>query len=232
MKKNVPLLVLLIAVLGFSSCASTDNTRTISVSGKGIVSVQPDMAAFSLTVTQLGATTSEAQNATNEKIAEVMGILKDNGVENENISTTNLSLYADYSWKDNIRILNGQCCSQTLQVKVRNLDALGKIIDNLGAVNEIEFGSISFDKWDKRDAYLQARKAAVEDAVAKARVYATSFNLVVGNPLAINEGSYESQPLVRNAKSAMMLASDTASTETPVGNLNVEVAITVVFGVR
>jgi len=190
------------------------------------------MAAFGLTITQLGATTSEAQNATNKKIAEVMGILADNGVENENISTTNLSLYADYSWKDNIRILNGQCCSQTLQVKVRNLDALGKIIDNLGTVNEIEFGSISFDKWDKKDAYLQARKAAVEDAVAKAGVYAQGFSLERGKPLAISEGLYESQPLIRNAKSAMMLVGDMASTETPVGNLNVEAVITVVFEMK
>ncbi|HCU31049.1 MAG TPA: hypothetical protein DIC57_12135, partial [Sphaerochaeta sp.] len=69
-QKHFAVIGLLVAIaLLFSSCMSNkDLVRTIEVSATGEVTLVPDIASFSIQVSELGKTTSEAQAFANEKI--------------------------------------------------------------------------------------------------------------------------------------------------------------------
>ncbi|MDD2297725.1 MAG: hypothetical protein PHX79_07925 [Sphaerochaetaceae bacterium] len=65
MKKiGVALLLVLFIIFAFScqSVSLVEKSRTISVQGTGRVSVSPDVASFSITVSELGETTREAHD--------------------------------------------------------------------------------------------------------------------------------------------------------------------------
>ena len=128
------------------------------------------------------------------------------GIKEDDISTENLSLYTEYKWENNKQTRVGESCSQTLAVKLRDLPKLGEVIDQLGKVDAISLDSIRFDKADKNGDYAEARRKAAADAREKATVYASSFNMVLGTPLTITEGTSYSQPVYRNAKVAATMA--------------------------
>ena len=69
--------------------------------------------------------------------------------------------------------LVGQMAQQTLSVTVRGIDKnggnLGSIIDQLVAVNGLQFNGLTFDKADKTDSQKKARKLAFDDARKKAQ---------------------------------------------------------------
>jgi uncharacterized protein YggE len=59
--------------------------------------------------------------------------------------------------------------------------------------------------------------------------------MLLGAPLSVTEGTTASQPVYRNTKLALAMASAAGtetSTETPVGTLSVQAVVSVVFGVR
>lgn len=238
MKRSIGVILVILMALFFIGCASTAQKameRTIIVTGKGTVEVKPDMASFTVMVKQTKDTTSEAQKATNEKVAQVMEILKGHGIKEDDISTENLSLYTEYKWENNKQTRVGESCSQTLAVKLRDLPKLGEVIDQLGKVDAISLDSIRFDKADKNGDYAEARRKAAADAREKATVYASSFNMVLGTPLTITEGTSYSQPVYRNAKVAATMASASDmefSTDAPSGMLTIQATVSVVFDAR
>ena len=236
MKRKTTVALVACIMLILAGCASTDQVRgTITVTGKGTVEVKPDMATFRVTVKETKDTTSEAQKATNEKISQVLGILSSRGVGADDIATESLDFFTEYEWADNKQQKVGESCSQTLSVKFRDLSALGDVIDRLGAIDSISLDSIQFDKADKTKELAEAREKAAADAQKKADVYAKSYHMLLGAPLSVTEGTTASQPVYRNTKLALAMASAAGtetSTETPVGTLSVQAVVSVVFGVR
>jgi uncharacterized protein YggE len=226
-----------VMVLALASCSTLqgkDDVRIVSVSGTGTVSVEPDMASFYVNVSETKKTTSEAQQAANQKIAQVMDVLKGAGIEEKDIKTTSLNISPEYTWNNNVRNLVGQRCSQTLSVKVMKLDSLGGIIDQLGNVDGIQFDSISFDKEDKSEAYKEARKAAAKDAESKASVYAESFGMVLGKPVTVSEGSVSAVPLRKTmmAMAAAVPEANSYSTSMPDGQMQISTTVSVAYEVK
>ena len=145
-----------------SGCQNlTSHGRTITVTGSGSAQVVPDIATFLVQVDETRPTTGEALAAANRKVAQVLEILKGQGIASKDIATQSVRLAPSYEWKDNAQVLVGQSSRQSISVKVRNLDQLGAVVDKLGSVDSISLASLAFDKEDKNDAYAEAREEAV-----------------------------------------------------------------------
>lgn len=238
MRKSTKTAVVLVSVLlafFLASCSTVKGDvapRTVMVSGTGKVSVQPDMATFVVQVSELRDSTADAQQATNEKIAQVREILSSFSIKDEDIAMENLNLSTDYNWKDNTRFVVGQRCTESLSVKVKNIDSLGPILDKMGKIESITIGSIGFDKQDKSQAYDDARKKAAADADAKASTYAGCFSMNLGLPLSVSEGTVnEAVPYLPVAKmmATNAMASESAVTDTPSGMMDISTTVTVVY---
>jgi uncharacterized protein YggE len=86
--------------------------QTITVMGKAEEYVKPDTLQFSITVNEEGKDISEATKKTSEKITAAIKILKDNGVEEKNIKTTN------YSTQDKYDSVSEPCAYQNIEPSV------------------------------------------------------------------------------------------------------------------
>lgn len=231
-QKRIAVLGLLVAVvLLLTSCMSNkDLVRTIEVSATGEILLTPDIASFSIQVSELGKTTSEAQAFANVKMAQLLSIMRENGVEEKDIKTTMLNLRPNYQWIEGKQFLEGQVASQSLSVTLRNLDKLGSMIDQLGEVSGIYLNSVMLDKEDKSVGLEQARQQAVQKALAKAELYAQGAQMQVGKPITISEYAAASNPY--NTRMKVAMASESAydmATEIPAGTMTVTSTVSMVL---
>lgn len=222
-----------------ASCSTTNPSnsteRTVSVSGSGTVNLRADMVTFTVTVSETKTTTAKAQKAANTKMSKVLEIIRSFGVTDDNISTSSLNYSTQYKWTDGEEVRIGEQVSQSVTVKLENIDVFGSLVDTLGStITGIALNRVNFEASDYTKAAEQARKLAYENARDKAMVYAVASGMVVGRPITINDG-YDSYGSVRytvsDAKMANFEAAAAAGpqTETPTGLLSVTVNTSVVF---
>ncbi|HPY12661.1 MAG TPA: SIMPL domain-containing protein, partial [Sphaerochaeta sp.] len=204
--------ILLIGMVALTmiSCTSAQGlVRTIEVSGTGEVTLEPDIATFSIQVSEKGETTKEAQREANGKMSALLSTLRANGIAEKDLKTTAITLRPSYIWVENKQVLDGQVASQSLNVTVRDLVKLGSIIDELATVSNISLNSIVLDKEDKSEGMAEARRLAVANARTKADLYALESGTVVSNVVTISEFSTASNPYNPRMK-VMAMASEAA----------------------
>lgn len=233
--KNIAI-VLFVALL-LVSCTAFDNKNnqqitTCSVSATAEVTVDPDIALFTIEVSEIADTTKKALNQANFKMSALLQTLRDFGILEKDMKTTSINLRPEYNWIDGKQELIGQRARQSVSIKLRDLDKLGNIIDNLSEISGISLGSIVFDKEDKSTAIEEARILAVRKAEQQAKLYAQTTGMELGYPLDINSNSYSPSPYRMNtlAKSAVMYdESASYSTETPVGQSTITSTVNIVY---
>lgn len=111
----LPVLALAMVIL-FSSCMTgKDLVRTIEVNGTAKVTVTPDIATFSIQVSELGKTTEEAQRFANAKLAQLRSVLDEYGIAEADIKTTSLNLRPSYRWMKENRSWKGRLQARVFQ---------------------------------------------------------------------------------------------------------------------
>lgn len=190
-------LVLLVTVLaGCSTVNLTGQPEGITVSGEGEVSVVPDLATLSLGVEAQDTTVTAAQDQAAAAMEMVMAALTDNGIAEEDIQTRYFSIYDVTRWDDETweEETIGYRVSNTVSVKIRNMDSIGSIIDAVveagGDLTRVN--GISFSVEDPSMYYDEAREEAMADAKARAEALAELGGVKLGKPTYITEGSYQS----------------------------------------
>jgi len=240
--KNIGIFILVlcfaVCFVSLTSCTSTNVenkiSKTISVSGTGSVNLPTDIVSFRISVSEVANTTGEAQQMANKKMSQILSILKENGIKDEDISTTALNFSTNYTWKDGQQVKTGEEVSQTVYVRLYNCDAFAPLADSLGTqVSGISFYNVSFDSTQRKDAENQARELAYKDALTKAQIYANAAGLMLGSPISIQDGySSYAQNTMATANLLYSAKSDTEAfyaTETPNGPLTVTSNVDIVF---
>jgi uncharacterized protein YggE len=202
--------------------------RTVTVSASGTASGTPDTAVVQLGVQTQAAKANDALDLANENAQQLLDALKVSGVEKKDITTTNVSLYPQYS--NDGKTITGYQASNTVMVKIRDVAKTGAIMDAAAGVvgDEITLQGVSFvidDTGALRDA---ARQDAVGKAKAQADQLAAAAGLEVGKVLALTEGSTGSVPPMPYAEAAGG-ARDAASVPIEPGQQELDVSVTVVY---
>lgn len=202
--------------------------RTISLSGHGESRSVPDIAFVSTGVTSRGDTASDALAANSKAMAAVMSALTSAGVAGKDIQTSNFSIQPRYDYSNNeAPKLVGYEASNTVSVTVRDIAALGSLLDAVVAAGSNQIGGVSFDVAEPDAALDAARKLAAEDATRKAKVYAEAMGLTLGHVLSISEGtSYQPPMPVMRAKAMMADAASAPPMAAGEQTLSVDVNIT------
>lgn len=191
---------------------------TISVTGEGIVQTVPDQATLSLGVTTNGATAAAAMAANTAAMTTVIARLKEAGIAEADLQTSNLFVSANWGGYDSgaPKVID-YAASNMLNVRLRDITSLGQVLDaavtdGANAVNGITFGLA-----DPKPAMDEARTRAVADARARAEVLAAAAGVELGAIASITEGGAFNGP-------APMFRADAASAPVPIETG--EVAIT------
>ena len=214
---------------------SSPADRTIHVTGSGSVVGEPDIATLNLGVSAEKASVEEAREAAASAMTNVIESLKANNVAENDIQTENFSIYPQYDYTDNGRVLRGYRVNNTVNAKVRELESLSDIIDDAAAAGGdiVVVNSIQFMIEDSTALQTQARALAVENAEAKAQTLAAAGGVTLGKPVTITETTFGGSPPIVFAESAA-LAADSARSSTPVeaGELTVTVNVNVVYEIN
>jgi uncharacterized protein YggE len=184
----------------------------IRVSGQAEVSIAPDMALLQLTVMREAGTARLALDANSSAMAEVLKAMRAGGVAERDLQTSNFSIQPRYFYpkprSEKPPELAGYIVRNSITVTVRDLKALGSLLDKSVSLGVNEGGNVSFTNDDPSAAVATARAGAVKDAMAKARTLADAAGVVLGDVSEISEQTHMPQP--RHYRSEKMMMSEAA----------------------
>ncbi len=197
---------------------------TLSVVGTGVVKTTPDTATISAGVVTQAVKAANAIDANATAMTKVIDALKASGVDSKDIQTAYVSV--DPRYDDSGQSLVGYNATNSVTAKVRDLAQVGDVIDAAVAAgaNSVSGPSLSRDDQD------QLYRDALEDAVAKARLKATTLARAAGRSLgeirSLSEETVGSGPIAYDAYAAK---APVASTPIEPGTTEVTASVRVVF---
>lgn len=207
MKKMFAMLLCL-AVLTLGTGAALADGTTLSVTGNGTVLVESDLAIVTVGVQETSKDVLEAQSTVNEKIAAIKQALLDAGVEESEINTDSINIYANYDYSDNTEVIVGYTARNSLSVRTTDMDNVGSLIDAAFAAGANTLDNVQFTVQDDTQAREQALTMAVEDARRKADVLASAAGLQVASIERISEGGVSVYDSMRNYAADTVMAAE------------------------
>ena len=195
-------LALMITTLAVETVqAKETQPATISVSGTGKASIAPDLALISFGVIREGKTARDALNANNKAMGDVLKAMMERGIADKDLQTSNFNISPRYFYpprKNNETQKSpkivGYTVSNTLSVRVRDLNKTGELLDLVVSLGVNSGGSIQFTN-DNPEAILeQARINAVKNAVRKAEILTSTAGVKLGRIINISEQSTTPRP--------------------------------------
>lgn len=210
--------------------------RTISVTGEGIVNLDPDTADVSLTVQSISKSLKTAQDNVTEDLANVNDVLTGAGVSADDIVTASYDIYPQNEYDDNGNFegISGYTVSATLTVTIRDISTVGSILDAAVTGGATGVNGISFYTADPSGPASQARELAIADARAKADEMANAAGVQIIGVYSIQETSApDPQPYEYDRAAADMVES-AESNPVPIspGQSEIRVDVQVVFEIE
>jgi len=208
--------------------SSIQPETTITLMGRGAVEKAPDMATINVGVQVEAKTAADAMAQQSSQMNGVFAAVKAAGIADRDMQTGNMSLSPVYEYPNNARPrLTGYQASNSITIRVRKLDTLGKTLDAVvkGGGNTINGISFSVDQPEKFQN--EARVKAIQDAAAKAELYAQAVGYKVKRIVTISEQEFYPQPPMP----VMMRMQDMAAEATPIaaGEVSLVQTVNVVF---
>lgn len=219
-----------IAQLSSLNAQNLENIKfphTIRVSAVGVQQAQPDIAILEFGVETIGKTAGDALKNNKNTMIKTIDALKNNQIDPKDIQTSDLSIYQNFNQKENREYYH---ISNNVNVKIRQIQNIGKIFDEVIALGANVSRGIRFDNTNKFPYQDAAREKAVKLAIEKAKILAKAANVNLGEILSINESEENLIPLNRS----IMLSNSVGSQNTPIasGSLDYNVKVDMIFAIR
>lgn len=164
--------------------------RTITMTGTGDATGVPNQLSFKLSVGNTAEDVATAMDRSSRTMANVVAVLKRNGVEKKDTQTTGLSINPVYRYDDNQPpVVTGYRVRQTVGVLVRSLRGSGKAVSAAIAAggDSSRISDLDLEIGDVDGLLAQARDRAVDEATAKARQYAEAIGQDLGKVVTLRE---------------------------------------------
>lgn len=150
---------------------------SVSVTGRGAVQYQPDIALVTLGVQiDKAEKAEEALSQLTEKMDAIMKALEIRRIPAEDIKTQNYSLYPQYEMINQRSTLVGYEANQQITIKIKNVDnstqMTGAIIEAATKAGANQVVGVSFEVSNLEELKQEARIKAIQDAEQKANALA------------------------------------------------------------
>lgn len=206
--------------------------ETIAVSGVGTVLAKPDIAVANLAITTEAPTATAAQDQANKKSVSVIEYLKKQNIEETDIKTSGYNIYPQYDYTNGRSQIRGYQVTQSLTVKIRNLDNANTILDGVvdAGVNQVNDFRFEVDEPDQLQA--EAREKAIADARVKATELRHQLGVRLGKIVSFSEGVVGGP--IFYAKDAVGMGGGGAvpAPSLPQGENEVTVNVTIVYQIK
>ena len=202
--------------------ASASNEAGIWVTGTGSMNLAPDITLVMLGVEATFPSVTEARNEAATAMEAVVSAVKANGLTDEDIQTTSFNIWPQYDRQEimtngvrsTVRVLSGYTVSNDVVIKVRNLDAVGTIIDAVvdAGGDAARINGIDFSIEDPGAYTTDLREDAVNAAIENAKHFAALTGVTLGKLVYVTEVSDE--PVVQGIAESRAFALPAAAAPT------------------
>ena len=213
-----------------------NSQTTITVSGDGDAYAMPDIATVSFSITQEAKLPADARKAVDDRMKKIHAFLTASKIDEKDIKTTGYNLYPKYEWSrsatvcpvstngmmypcnpDGKQVLTGYEVSQSVDVKIRDLDSAGSVLGGLTDNGASNVSGLSFTVEHEDAVQAQAREAAIAKAKDKAQQLANDLGVTLVRIVSFNEGG--NYPVYNYAMGASMKTMSADATPPSAANI-------------
>ncbi|MEK7086540.1 MAG: SIMPL domain-containing protein [Patescibacteria group bacterium] len=219
-------------------------TDTITVQGDGQATLPPDVARISFTVQNSASAVSDAQSKTTKQANAVLAFVKEQGVADKDVKTLAYNISPQYSYPNPCPYgalcpeysrepkVTGYQVSETVQVTVRDLIAVGTLLGGLGKreVQNVQGPAFALD--DATAGYDAARADAIVKAKAQAKLLARQLGVRLGKIINFSESSGSARPMYDYGIGGMMSTKAEAVPNIPVGENTYNASVSITYEIR
>ena len=211
-----------------------ESKNIITVSGQAEVYAKPDLALIVFSVVTEAKTIAQAMSQNTSKMNAVIDSAKEMGVDEKDLKTTSFNIYPRYEYNrassvypSGQRVLVGYEVTQSLQVKIRDLEKIGQILGEATDAGANQVGSLQFTIDNQDELRAQVR----EEAIKKARIKAKKIADELGVDLVRIVGFSENAAAVRYdyALKAEAMGGGAEVPQIETGENKVETMVSIVF---
>jgi uncharacterized protein YggE len=143
--------------------------RMISVNGTGKIYLTPDVAYVFIGVQAQDENVGAALTKNNEKAQAIAAKLKELGVDEKDVQTSSFNIFPNQQYSpEGLPTVMLYTVDNTVNVTVRDLTLLGRLLDEVVRVGANSINGVNFDVIDRTKAVSDARKLAISDARSQA----------------------------------------------------------------
>lgn len=192
--------------------------RTITVTGRGSVTVTPDCARLTFGAQVTGVNAQDALRRSNEAMHAIIAAVREQGVDAADLTTRGPNLWPGQQ---------GYTGSNDVAVLIRDLASVGELIDAVARVGgpNLTMHGVSFSVLDPSPHRSEARLLAVRSARSLATELAAAAGAAIGDVISIAEGGAGAVPMGRG----MMAARFEASTPIETGSHEVTADVVITY---
>ena len=211
-----------------------EKQNVIAVQSSETVKVVPDMAELRFSVVTQETDAKTCQDKNNQELTKVIQFLKDFGIAEESLQTSNYGMQPIYDWNSG-RTITGYEMETNLIVSDVSIEQTGTLLSACveAGINNIDRVSYLSSQYDI--CYQEALSKAIESARQKAQTIAQASGCTLGSVVHVEE-YLDSQEARYNSytsaagRAEKMMAFDDMAVEP--GQLSIEARISVEFSIK
>lgn len=221
---------------GIDQMRRTGNVGDVlSVSGTGKVTAVPDIAVADIAINVEKTTAKAAQTEASKKSVAVVDYLKKEGIKDADIKTSGYNIYPQYDYANGRSLIRGYQVTQSLTVKIRDMDKANTIVDGVVTAGANQVSSLRFEIDKPELLKSEARKKAIDDANAKADELRDQLGVRLGKIVSFSESGDSAAPILYGMGGGAMKfdsASAAPVPDLPVGENEIVVDVTITYQIR
>lgn len=188
MKRILAIGMAALMMVVFCGAALAEPTK-LTVRGTGVVSVEADQAQIVLGVRETSTDVLEAQATVNAKINAIYAALLEAGIEQKDIGTESLYIYANYDYSQDEAPLIGYTATNTISILTSDISRVGEYIDLAFENGANTLDTVNFSARETEEAQREALQLAVASAYEKAEIIADAADMSIKSVTAIDESA-------------------------------------------
>ncbi len=212
--------------------AGEEQARSITVTGTGFASVEPDRATLTMAIVARRPTLAAAQEAAADVVIQVLNMTDRMNIARDRVDTTGASVRPNYRWsqRQEAQELLGYIAERQVAIVVDDLETLGALIEGSVEAGVNQVSPPQLDSIKRKAAYRRALRVAAEDANANALQLAETLGAGLGRVISVSSDSLAPRPAARSGFNLRAMAAESdAVASYNAADLSFNATVTVTF---
>ena len=173
---------------GQTSGTGSEQAGTVTVIGRGEAVGRPDRAEIQVGVDTFADSVEAATSENQASVAAIMTALQELGIAEEDIQTTNYSLFAEQRYGENgPEGIAGYRVTNQVNVVIHDITRVGEVLQTVTEAGANNIFGVRFSVADPAALENEARSAAMADARTRAEALAQLGQVELGQMVTISE---------------------------------------------